>query len=112
MGIDHLYHTASDIKKLAQRWLLRHSKALHVYQDSRDHVAGKGRCLRHGITCTPAQHADLVTGGLPCQPFSDMRVKSGATSNTREPEVHSQYDIVTIFPDLLEQRKPGGFVVV
>ena len=56
--------------------------------------------------------ADLVTAGLPCQPFTFYRWTGGHTANTGKAEQHEgYYTTMDSFKINLQERRPLGFLV-
>lgn len=57
---------------------------------------------------------DLAVAGVPCHPFTRMRQRSDGGSSAKKgaPDQHPDYEVVfSVFPQFLEQRKPGGWLV-
>jgi hypothetical protein len=73
----------------------------HCFASVSEHLAGTGRCLvckkNHGID---SSNIDIRVWSPPCQPFSEMRWKSGTSSKTGAPSEHPQNSIT--MDDLLE----------
>ena len=84
-----------------------------MFRLSRDHVAGRGSCVTHGgITCHIPPGSDLLSAGLPCHPFSTMRVKTGTGPRSSSAETHEEYGVVMHdFVNALRTRRPGGLFI-
>ena len=85
-------------KSSCQKFLKRNfPNAQHMYTDN---VAlrspGQAECF---VCLVPgcqvsSRRADVASGGVPCPPFSQMRVKSGDTAKTGPPGKHPAYCLV------------------
>ena len=67
----------------------------HLFACNEDIVAGRGYCYVHKGPCSvPAQRADIVIGGFPCQPFTSARIQTGATPKSGPPTGHPSFGTV------------------
>ena len=96
----------AEIKPIAQKFLLRNfrEELQHLYKDNCAFWEGHGDCLichsNHKIIIdTP----DVLMGGFPCTPFSNMGPKTGVH--------HDRFQTVEDFQKYLESRKPNGFII-
>ena len=103
-----------DKKPAAQKFVFRNHKVPHFYQSLNDMVSGNGFCVicqsHHGLEALP--QPDLVTGGLPCQPFTKQRSHAGRTARTGKTRDHPDFTTVMEgFVDYMECRCPAGFLI-
>ena len=107
--MDATISIASERKKCCQKVLLSGPSSC-IFSDIKPHIDGRGKCLRHERVCEleSGGSADLLSAGLPCHPFSDMRWKKGSTPGTQGVEQHGEYDLtMTFFRQALIKREPG-----
>ena len=91
---------------------MHRASASHVYKDNACLLSG-GHCQRHQRWCdaSPLQ-PDVSLAGLPCQPFSNLRQKSGSTPATGDVAAHPQSgELREKFLQYLTAKRPRGFVV-
>lgn len=115
---------AADKKPHARKFCtLNHGNLEHLFSDNSALIGSCGAkgpdlcdvCSSRRQKCTynrETQHVDLVTAGLPCQPFTKLRQTNGNTADTGSASTHSKYDVV--FEDFfkyLSLRRPRGFIV-
>eukprot|EP00974_Lingulodinium_polyedra_P006029 570328-Lingulodinium_polyedra.AAC.1 len=96
--------SCAEEKKFARQFVLRNHKEKmklkHVLSDFRAQIIPdiKRQCdvcsLSGGECSFEFQRPHLAVGGLPCQPFSPMRHKTGSSSNQKGAQQHSKYDTV------------------
>ena len=62
----------------------------HLWDDNVVFSQGRGPCDLCKRTCLvdPDTGVDLVVGGIPCQPFSKLRVRNGDTAKSASTEAH------------------------
>ena len=108
LGINMTTTVAVDKKPAAKKWLAKHAPWVkHIFSELEDATNASGACCMHGgKSCTLSGRPDLVTIGLPCQPFTYAR-----DSRTCSPKNHSLYPVTfEMFFDYLRDRKPLGFI--
>ena len=75
---------------------------------------GHGFCVKcQSVHKVSKKFPTLMSGGYPCQPFSEFRRHDGSTARTsRSPESHPLYPVLMEgFPDYLRARKPQLFIL-
>ena len=109
MAIDAKVVLACDKKNSSQKVMKKQLLDACIFADIEEHSRGSGVCLTHGRHCSVKNGNDLVSVGLPCHPFSDMRCFTGKTPDTGIPEEHREWDLVMKkFNRLVESRDPGA----
>lgn len=99
---------ACDIKPAAKKFALKHrgGQLGHYFRTLEDASCGRAHCAIHMKQCSIEGSPDLVTIGLPCQPYSSARDQRAI-----KPQDHKLYETAfREFPEYLRSRKPGGFV--
>lgn len=106
---------AAEKKKMAQAFALEnHREHLpHLYTDNSSFAAGEGKCILHDRVCrVDRRRADLMIAGLPCQPFSRFRPRSGATPRTGPASEHPSFESVFGgFFDYVVARSAWGIII-
>ncbi len=110
LGMRVNFTVASEKNHLALSVLVRHTDIRCLLCDIDDHIAGHGRCARHGDDCPvpPAHDLDVVSAGLPCHPFSGQRVvRQGGEGRSGPAKVHPEFQIaMEKFHALISVRRP------
>ena len=115
LGVPTKFLGAAESKKAAQKFLRFHFKKQcpHMYCENVSFISG-GQCFLCGSSaCQPSrERPDILGAGLPCQPFSAARQKTGQTKKTKEAEAHPLWTVsMRDFARLLQARLPHMFVV-
>lgn len=123
MGMDMEVIGAADSKATARAFIkAEHPNVPHIWHSNDAYLDGHGQCSLHEGTChTSSASPDIACGGLPCQPFSRLRVgsrssdssggKGAAVGRTGGPTTHPDYGTVFQFEQYLIARKPSSFLV-
>lgn len=109
LGIEARTEFVVDCKPAAQKWLSRvcEGRYEHLISNLADVCEGTAPCSVHGRSCTMQKHADLVTVGLPCQPFTSQR-----DQKRTKPCQHKLYPVTfSEFPHFVDMMQPSGFIV-
>jgi hypothetical protein len=109
MGIQASTEVICDVKGAAQRSAActRDGKFIHQFKDLNDIISGYGPCLRHGSSeCPVPLEPDLLTAGLPCQPFSVQR-----DHRRVGPRSHRSFHLVEKFWLYIDFVKPKGMMI-
>ena len=101
----------ADSKKISQKWLKRHwtKSAAHMYCDNSSMERARGGfCFLHGQHCAgPTKRPDVMSGGFPCQPFSQWRQKNGKSNKTGGAANHPLVSVVmTGLLEYVRGRRP------
>ena len=118
--MDFETEAVAEAKNFARRFIrLNFPQISHVLVDQKlitDGAEGTtGKCdscvgpcsFRPDLSTQP----DLLTAGIPCQPFSGLRWHKGAGANQRDPRSHSKFGSIDEFLFCLEKRHPRGFIL-
>jgi len=78
-------HTFVEIDPFCQKVLLKHWPKARIYGDIRtitntEGIGTQGRIFEQNADSEPEQ-VDLITGGFPCQPFSQAGKRGGTADN-------------------------------
>ena len=113
MGIPVNVQGVADSKRMSQRWLRRQwgRVAQHMYTDNRALFGpAGGQCFLHGRHCRGPQlhqRPDVASGGFPCQPYTNLRQKTGSTPKTGAVTSHPFCAVVMDgLMEYVENRKP------
>jgi site-specific DNA-cytosine methylase len=116
LGVKHRCLGVADRKGKAQKFLKHNyteAQLGHLFTDNEHFATGMGECKLHKkVCCINPEVADIATGGLPCQPFTKARLKTGMSARSAGASLHPDYHTVMGgFREYLIQRKPRSFFV-
>ena len=104
-------------KNLAQRWLMHNfgPQVPHIFHNNVD-LSAEAATGAYCVVCKrwhgrPQGRPDVVSGGLPCPPFSPQRTKKGEAGSREGPaESHPLWTTTMFeFSQYLEVRRPRMF---
>ena len=111
---------ASDTKEAATNFMIHNFKERgwleHVVQQACDMCGNTEEvpclvCPKDSCTHDPSIRPHLVTVGLPCQPYSSLRWRSGNSDDQKNARSHNKFGCMQDFLDYLAARKPHGFIL-
>ena len=113
MGMQIDTVATADKKDEALRFMQRNFPEIKHMFAAAAHLIDGGMCKKCSNTCTldESESPDLCTAGLPCQPFSSMRWKTGPGQNEKGVKAHTLWKVFMEFIAYLTERRPKGFVV-
>ncbi|CAK0870712.1 unnamed protein product [Prorocentrum cordatum] len=111
MGVPAEPVAGADCKKHAREYGAKYYKHMigHIFEWNSDLVNGRGRCAVRGGECSICGIAvATASGGLPCQPCTRQRQKTGNTQKTQSQEMHPGHDeVFEGFLDFLSEVGPA-----
>ena len=100
-------------KPCAQKFLLHNfgAQLSHLFEANSAFVEGQGQCKLHNTVCRVSpKHPHVTTAGLPCQPFTHIRQKTGKSAKTGTAQEHPDFNCaMQEFEGYLSIRTPGAF---
>eukprot|EP00929_Paragymnodinium_shiwhaense_P037685 TRINITY_DN20039_c0_g1_i1.p1 TRINITY_DN20039_c0_g1~~TRINITY_DN20039_c0_g1_i1.p1 ORF type:complete len:585 (+),score=94.11 TRINITY_DN20039_c0_g1_i1:139-1893(+) len=136
MNIPFEINACADKKFISREFISHNFNAKHIFQEAFNMIEKsepeaepalrrrKKQCKRCdrfclGPACEKAcsfepgdTQPDLVTAGLPCQPFSSMRQKkTGKTPGTGPPRLHKGFSMLRTLVQYICARRPRGFIL-
>jgi site-specific DNA-cytosine methylase len=123
MGMSWRTTAAADLKPHARQFIkFNHDKVEHIFDNNlamiHDDLLQHAKCDVCSAKGRPCDYkhgndpVDLLTAGLPCQPFTKLRQHNGDTENTGDAAGHTKFSVVfEDFSQYLEGRKPRGWIV-
>ena len=117
LGLSMQLQAAADCSQAARRFM-HHAwpQLTHMFGDNSDlHVQNgstpqSGCKVCNGPCKSPLQRPDMMTGGMPCTPFSRLRCTSGSTVSTGAPHQHPSFPVLfEKLPQYVDMRRPRSF---
>jgi site-specific DNA-cytosine methylase len=125
MGVPFRLAAAAEKKVYARKVVAMNFRPSHLFRcltlltygptnAAKEKACSVGRCVEAkycDFAQATAARPHLVTAGVPCQPFSAFRQKSGSTAGTGPPKAHGKFFACLDFVEYVLARRPWGFII-